>query len=164
MSDSGPKQPPIPSEFPALQRMSFEELKLKTEAHRRGWGIDQVRQWNLSQDTGELIFSLDGGITASTPAQIIGTFNTEDNTWLWAWDNPSIVDALKTDALKLRQYGEEHHIEKLTQPEWQGTETEAWVMTALAVKLCSEQGAYRGPAGTTLVFMAFGNVTLRPKR
>jgi hypothetical protein len=48
----------------------------------------------------------------------------------------------------------------LTQRKWTGTEDDAWAMVALAVKLCGEQGAYRGLAGPTKVFIAFGEVTL----
>jgi hypothetical protein len=33
-------------------------------------------------------------------------------------------------------------------------------MTALAVKLCDAQGAYRGPSGSSYVFMTFGEVQL----
>jgi hypothetical protein len=36
-------------------------------------------------------------------------------------------------------------------------------MTALAVKLCGEQGAYRGPSGSTYVFVAFGEVVFQKK-
>ncbi|MEM7316566.1 MAG: DUF6882 domain-containing protein [Planctomycetota bacterium] len=93
-------------------------------------------------------------------AQIIGSFNTKDNSWLWAWDNPSVLDKLKAHALKLKEYGEEHGIERLTDRKWTGTEDDAWEMAALAVKLCDAQGAYRGPAGSTLIFMTFGKVKM----
>ena len=44
------------------------------------------------------------------------------------------------------------------------SEDEAWEFTALACQLCRAQGAYRGPAGTALVYMTFGEVTLsKPK-
>ena len=54
-------------------------------------------------------------------------------------------------------------IDRLTQRKWVGTEDDAWAMVALAVKLCGEQGGYRGPAGATHVFIAFGEVTLSKK-
>ncbi|HEY5884075.1 MAG TPA: hypothetical protein VIT88_05275 [Pyrinomonadaceae bacterium] len=149
-----------PSDFATLQKISVEELKIKTDAHRAAWGIDRIKRWDLNQDDGLLVFSFADGIKATAPAQIIGTYNTKDHTWLWAWANPSIEDKLKADALKLRKYGEEHHVERLTQRKWVGTEEEAWAMVALAVKLCGEQGGYRGPAGATHVFIAFGKVTL----
>ena len=68
------------------------------------------------------------------------------------WANPSIEEKLQADARQLLKYGEEHH-RSLTKRTWIGTEEEAWAMAALAVKLCGKQGAYRGPAGATKVFM-----------
>jgi hypothetical protein len=153
----------LPPDFATLQKISVDELKLKTDAHRKAWGLDRIKRWDLSQESGELVFSLADGMKATAPAQIIGTYNTEDHTWLWAWANSSIDDKLKADALNVRKYGEEHHIDKLTQRKWTGTEDDAWAMVALAVKLCGEQGGYRGPAGSTHVFIAFGEVTLSKK-
>jgi hypothetical protein len=150
----------LPPDFDTLQKVSRDELELKTNAHKAAWGIDRIKRWDLSQDSGDLIFSFADGIKATAPAQIIGTYNTEDHTWLWAWANPSIDDKLKADALKVRKYGEEHHLDKLTQRKWSGPEDDAWTMVALAVKLCNEQGGYLGPAGSTHVFIAFGQVSL----
>ena len=150
----------LPPDFPTLQKVSREELEIKTDAHRQAWGMGKITRWDLSQDSGELVFSLPGGMKAACPAQIIGTYNSEDHTWLWAWANPSIEDKLKVDALKVRKYGEDHHILRLTERKWVGTKDDAWSMVALAVKLCGEQGAYLGPAGATYVFIAFGEVKL----
>jgi hypothetical protein len=127
------------------------------------WGLDKILQWDLSQDSGELLFSLPDGLKEVSPAQIIGTYNSEDHTWLWAWANPSIDEKLQLDARKVRKYAEEHQVERLTSSKWVGTEDEAWAMVALSVKLCNEQGAYRGPAGETKVYIAFGKVMLSRK-
>ncbi|HSS19810.1 MAG TPA: hypothetical protein VLL54_07025 [Pyrinomonadaceae bacterium] len=156
-------QGPIPADFAALQKASLKELQLKTDGHIKTWGLDKIERWDLSQDSGELLFTLPGGFKAVSPAQIIGTYNSEDQTWLWAWANSSIEEKLQVDALKVRKYGEEHHIERLTKAKWIGTEEDAWAMAALAVKLCGEQGAYRGPADATKVFIVFGKVTLSKK-
>jgi hypothetical protein len=156
----GQAEPKQSSDFAKLQKLSNEELKIKTDAHRRAWRMDKSLRWDLNQESGQLVFTLPEGMKAVCPAQIIGTYNTEDHTWLWAWANRSIDEKLQVDALNLRKYGEEHHIDRLTGRKWVGTEEDAWAMTALAVKLCGEQGAYRGPAGTTLVFIAFGEVAV----
>jgi hypothetical protein len=159
----GQNETRLPADFATLQKVSMEELKLKTDAHRRVWGIDKQLRWDLVQDSGEIVFTLPDGFKAVCPAQIIGTYNSDDHTWLWAWANTSIEEKLKVDALKVRKYGEEHHIDKLTTRKWVGTEDDAWAMVAVAVKLCGEQGAYRGPAGATYVFIAFGQVELSKK-
>lgn len=147
-------------DFQTLLDVSMEELRLKTSAHQAGFGLGTFERWDIDQDIGDLVFSNADGFTAVAPAQIIGSYNANDGTWLWAWANPSVVEALQADALKLKAYGEEHGIEKLTKPKWSGTEDDAWEMAALAVHLCEQQGAYRGPAGSTYIFMTFGEVTL----
>jgi hypothetical protein len=157
------EHPPSQDEFDQLLAQSVEELQLKTEGHT-AWGLGKFEEWELDQDQGRLVFSNPDGTRAVAPAQIIGSFNTLDKSWLWAWDNPSVVDALKRDALKVKSYGEQHNIEKLTSSKWQGEESDAWAMAALAVKLCDAQGAYRGPAGDTLVFISFGKVEISKAR
>ena len=149
----------LPSDFATLQKLSMEELELKTEAHKAVW-LGKYTRWDLVQDSGNLVFLLPDEMKAVAPAQIIGSYNSEDHTWLWAWANPSILDKLKVDSLKVRKYGEEHQIEQLTTRKWVGTEKDAWSMVALAVKLCGKQGAYRGPSGKTYFFISFGEVAL----
>lgn len=148
-----------PDDFQTLLDASMAELQLKTEAHQ-AWGLGTFDRWDIDQDVGNLVFTNDDGTTAVAPAQIIGTFNTNDDTWLWAWENPSIVDELKRDSLKVKDYGELHGIDVLTTAKQSCTENDAWFLTALALKLCDAQGGYRGPAGSTLIFMTFGEVEL----
>ena len=154
---------PIPADFAALQKLSVEELKLKTDGHMKVWGLDRIVRWDLNQGSGELVFTLRDGLKAVADAQIIGTYNSEDRTWLWAWANSSIDQKLQVDARNLLKYGEDHRIERLTTRKWVGTEEEAWAMAAVAVKLCGKQGAYRGPAGPTKVFIVFDVVEISKK-
>jgi hypothetical protein len=92
--------------------------------------------------------------------QIIGTYNTADGTWLWAWDNPSLVKGLARDSQVVREYGRKHGIAPLTTRKLNCDEVDCWEFTALACKLCKAQGAYHGPSGKTRVFMTFGKITM----
>ena len=92
--------------------------------------------------------------------QIIGTYNADDGTWLWGWDHPSVPAPLQQHARRLKVYGEERGIAAITTRKLSCEEAEAWDFAALACKLCEAQGAYRGPAGSALVFMTFGEVKL----
>jgi hypothetical protein len=67
---------------------------------------------------------------------------------------------MQEHAKHVRDYGQRHDIERLTTRKLECEETEAWEFVALACKLCDAQGAYRGPAGPTLVFMTFGEARL----
>lgn len=67
---------------------------------------------------------------------------------------------LARDAKRVLAYGQQHGYTKLTTRQLRCTEQEAWELTALAFLVCGAGGAYRGPAGTALVFMTFGEVKL----
>jgi hypothetical protein len=148
--------------FRALVERSMEELRLKTAAHDAGWGLGAA-DWAVDQDTGIITFT-GKKMVATAPAQIIATYNTQDGTWLWGWDHPSVADNMAEHARQVYEYGEQHGLAALTTRKLECSEDEAWEFTALACHLCGAQGAYRGPAGTALVFMTFGEVTLsQPK-
>src|SRR5215469_6257883 len=126
-------------EFKALLDQSMEELRLKTTGHQAGWGFGKANRWSLDMSQGDLIFTFDRGVVATSPAQIVGSLDNESGSWLWGWANPSIPDALKRDALQVREYGQQQKIMRLTSEEWPCTEADAWQMAALACKLCEAQ-------------------------
>ena len=159
----GGGRPAKPHDFQTLVAQSVEELRLKTAAHDGTWHLGEA-SWDVNQDRGTIVFDCPGGITATCPVQIIGTYNSLDGTFLWGWDHPSVVPPLQEHAKKVRAYGEEHGIEELTTRKVSCTEERAWEFAALACKLCEAQGAYRGPAGTTFVFMTFGLVELSQRQ
>lgn len=156
----GSKPSSEPSEFKTLLEQSMEELRLKTAAHDATWHLGEA-DWSVNQDEGTIVFSRQNGLTVTCPVQIIGTYNTQDSSWLWGWDHPSVTLPLQAHAHQLRAYGQAHQIARLTTQKLSCTEAEAWEFTALACKLCDAQGGYRGPAGHVRVFMTFGTVSLR---
>ena len=111
-------------------------------------------------DEGIIVFTTPKAIRPTAPVQIIGTYNTEDGTWLWGWDHPSVAAPLAEHAKRLLAYGQEHNIPRLTTRTLNCSEEDCWKLTALACLLCEAQGGYRGPAGTATVFMTFGEVKL----
>ncbi len=108
-----------------------------------------------------ITFTSASGLVATAPAQIVGTYNTASGTWLQAWDNPSIDPKLTFHAGMTREYAEKRGISDLTKPKMATTENKCWEFAALTCKLGNDQGAYRGPAGATMVFITFGSVTLK---
>lgn len=156
----GKSEENISPEFTRLMEVSQNHLAALTLAHQGGWRFGEEAHWNFDQQEGLLRLSFDDGKVAEAPAQIIGTLDSQAKTWMWAWHNPSIRDSLKADVLRVKQYGEQHQIVRLTTPIWNASETDAWAMTALAVKLCEAQGAYRGSAGSTYAFFTFGEIKL----
>jgi hypothetical protein len=155
-SDSRPK-PEIG--YDLLVHRSLEELRAKTAAHDGTWQLSQA-DWDLDLDGRTITFTSPTGIRAMCSVQIIGTYNTTDGTWLWAWDHPSVDFELAEHARMVRKYGELYGIEKLTTRKVACTEAEAWEFTAVACSLGGAEGGYRGPDGSTLVFVTFSDVEL----
>ncbi len=146
-------------EYHTLLARSLEELKQRTAAHDSLFQLGTAA-WSADLDQGLIVFTSPGGLKATCTLQIIGTLNTRDGTWLWAWDNPSIDPKLQEHARAVRKYGEEHGLQRFTARKFPCTETAAWEFTAIACKLNGAEGAYRGPAGNTMVFMTYGKVQL----
>jgi len=130
-----------------------------TAAHDRTWSISEC-DWEVDQETAAITFFHENGTIARAPVQIVGTYDTDDGTWLWGWDHPAVDEACSRDAKKLREYGLENAVPGLTTRKIECDEDDCWDFAALAVLICNSQGAYRGPSGSTLVFMTFGEVQL----
>lgn len=150
------------AEFRAVADKAMAELKIKTSAHQSLWEIGKADRWNLDQDQGLLTFTFPDK-TVSAEAQIIGSYNQAKGTWLWSWDNPSVLPNLTQSSLKVREYGKEHGFAKLTKSSWSGTEDEAWEAAALAMFVSGAQGVYRGPAGDVFVFITFGEPRIQKR-
>jgi hypothetical protein len=119
----------------------------------------QDTNWLLDQEKGTISFD-SKKVHATAPVQIIGTYNTADGTWLWAWDNPSLEKGPSRDSQVVREYGQKQGIAPLTTRKLDCDESDCWEFAALACKLCEAQGVYRGPSGTTHVFMTLGKITM----
>ncbi|MFN3153012.1 DUF6882 domain-containing protein [Bremerella sp.] len=143
-------------DYSDLLDRSMDELRIKTDAHDRLWKLGDAA-WSIDQDSETITFSAPNGMVATCPVQIIGTFNVEDSTWLWAWDHPSVAPRLQDHAKKLKEYGEANGIEQLTTRKLSIDEFSCWEFTALACHLNEGQGAYRCPTGSALVFVTFGD-------
>jgi ribosomal protein S27E len=148
-------------DFPTLVEMSMHELELKTAAHDGAWRLSEA-SWDLDQEAGTIVFTTPQGIVATCSVQIVGTFNSTNNSWLWGWDHPSVLPPLQKHARWCRDYGVQHNLDILTYQDIElDDEDGAWQLAAFACKLANAQGVYRGPAGgTKFVFVTFGEPRL----
>jgi hypothetical protein len=145
-------------DYDTLTVRATNELELKTAAAVNLYQIDKARWW-VKQDEGTVTFTAKD-IEATAPVQIIGTYNPQDKSWMWAWDNPAILEPLRQHAETVRRYGEQHRIEELTERKIVCDENACWRFAALACCLNGAQGAYRGPTDGPLVFLTYGAVLL----
>lgn len=142
---------------------SMQGLRIQTEAHHNTWGIGEAERWNVDQDSGQIWWTFADGRVATAAVQIIGTYNPQNNSFLWAWDHPSVVPALREHAGLVKAFGQQHGIDKYTMGMVNVTENEAWEFVAVANRLANANGGYRADAGGPLVFMTYGTISLQTK-
>ncbi|MBL8868339.1 MAG: hypothetical protein JNK90_01040 [Planctomycetaceae bacterium] len=146
-------------DFRQLLEKSMNHLQTLTSSHDSMWGLGSAA-WGADLEKGIITFDTDDGTHVEAPLQVIGTYNTQDGTWLWGWDHPSVSEPLSQHAQLAFDYGQKHGIADLTTRKVTCSEDCCWEFTALACFLAQAQGAYRGPAGPTRVFMTFGAVNI----
>lgn len=137
-----------------------EALALQTSAHTSSWNLANAESWGADLDEGAVTFQFDNGVVAKAPMQIIGTYNLADGTFLWGWDHPSVDEPLRLHATLALEWGRTNGVAAFTNRKVECSEDDAWSFAAVANRLANANGAYRGPSGSTLVFMTFGEVTL----
>ena len=73
-------------------------------ARERGLGLE--RNYDFDQDTGRLTLKFARGRTIAARAQILGSFDPRDRSFMWAWANPSFLPAMCEDAERAKAEGE----------------------------------------------------------
>jgi len=146
--EQAPALPTISPEFAELLDNSRFYLNSYTEINQSGWDFGKHKTYQMKQDEGILRFNFEDGTVVECPFQAIGSFSTVDNSWAWAWANPSINESLKVDAQRVYAYGAEHQIALLTTPEWPASMDWAWSMTAFAASGGRAEGAFCATHGT----------------
>jgi hypothetical protein len=132
-------------EFNQIIKESNSYMLEKIDKCVAEYKIGDYKRFDWNQQTGELVWSDSGVPKVIAKVQFVGSISTINNTWLWSWGNPTILADVKKDILKVKAYGEQHHLEKLTTAGWPAEEADGWEMTAIAAKLLEAKGAYRAP-------------------
>lgn len=147
------------SEFGHLVKDSLIYLDKQQEKCERGFGLKQLNRMDYEQETGKMIFSEVGVIPrVVADFQIVGSLSARSLTWLWAWDNPYLIESTCRAVMKVKKFGKENAISKLTEPKWKATEKDAWEMTAIAVWLLKAKGAYTFLSDDIQVFTVFTGI------
>ena len=140
-----------------------EALAIQTAAHAKSWRFGAEDEWAADLEAGTIRFTFfgDAGDTiASASIQVVGTYDTLDNSFLWSWDHPSIPEALRQHGYLARQWGEKSGVATFTARKLACSEDDAWAFAAVASRLANANGVYRGSAGDAYVFFTFGEVKL----
>lgn len=151
---------PAKKRWAALVELSMDEMRVKTDANK-AWGLGTFKRWESDSLSGTISFLWEDGSIATAAFQVIGSYSTEEGTWLWSWANAYIPVPLTREAELAKAYGEKEGLERLTTRKFPCTEYEAWEITAVACHLAGSPGVYRAPSGPLRAFLTFGEVSFQ---
>ena len=137
------------------------EMEAKTNAHENRWQISKTT-WSIDRDRKIIKFKNQNLDVITAAVQIIGTYDTAEESWIWGWDNPYVSRGMDDHARKMLAFGKEHSIPQLLQRKFKCPEKVCWDFAALACKLCISQGVYRGIKDTNRIFMTFESIKITP--
>lgn len=152
------------TEWRELLTRSHENLERTQAALERDFALSSYDRWDVSQETGELVFS--GPAKRNVIARVIfvGSYASRPETWLWGWANESIDVSLTKPLARVRKYGEEHGFRLLTDRSWKSEEAEGWDMAAVTNYLLDGKGVYRGPSERSILWMVITDIRLDEDR
>src|SRR6478609_374162 len=128
-------------ELETLVAEGHAEISRTTQAHTARWGLGTAQRWVLDQEDGRIVWSFDD-LVASAPAQILGSWNAEVGTFVWAWDNDFVAESLSRTAEEVRAFGVEHGIGALVSSPLELDEARVRDLVAVAFRVGRCTGLY----------------------
>ena len=102
------------------------ELCERTEGNQK-WPLHTHPPSPLDQDTGLRTFTSEDGSGIGAPVQVAGTYRLRDSSWLWAWANSSLDEALTEAAKQTLAKIEANGMSEIAEPRIDNlTEEDAW--------------------------------------
>jgi hypothetical protein len=144
--------------FKELSKKSYEYLNAQQDICQSLYGLGSYESWYYEQETGMIEFSDSGVVKIRIQYEEVGSISTKSNTWLWAWDNKSLLPQIKNEIVRVREFGIQNNYRQLTKPKWYGDEYDGWEMTAIAAKILGAKGAYRIPLENQYSFIVFKEI------
>ena len=159
---TGRPELPIPTTYAELLTFSINYVAAQQQAHTSLWGLGTEQNWDVDLDAGTLTWhATEKGMTVTAPTQLLGTWNPDDQTFLWGWDHPSAPPGTAIAAEAVRQYATAHGIAELQPRSISCSFDECYRVAATASPIGDLQGVYRADAGGPWVYLGFGPVSIQ---
>lgn len=136
----------------------FEELEKKQQYLIDNFGFGSFDKYEHDFDKEELYFINGDKVVVVAKIVPIGSFNSDNNTWMWAWANEAFPENLQLKSAQLKQLEEITSFEMFGNEMAEIDEDMTWEIAGMALNLLNFKGVYRGPANNTQYFYAMKSV------
>src|SRR5271157_1194218 len=145
-------------QYDEFVRESYDYLNRVQDAAKRDFTLGSYERFDWDQGKGTLTFSDKRVPKVIAQVEFVGSISNRTKTWLWSWDNATILPSVKEHITEVRRFGELHGLRELTTAKWEATEEDGWAMTAVTARILQARGAYRPPSENGFAFVVFTSI------
>lgn len=157
-ADPGTAHPALaftPAQAPML-RAASQWLCERNIAAAQGWAIGLERDYAFDQADGRLLLKFEHGPDLALDAQVLGSFDPAQRSFMWGWHNPSLRPELQQAARRVREAGERDGDAALTTPVLAVSFDPMSLLLARAAQMAGVDGVYRAiTESMTSVFLGY---------
>ncbi len=158
-----PGLPPLPTEFDALVEFAGNHIAAQQLAHSGAWGLGDAERFDVDLQAGTITWMFtDRNMMVTAPAQLLGTWNPGDQTFLWGWAHPSAPPGTAVAAQAVKDWADQNGVVELQDRKIECDNDTCYSIAGIASPIGDLQGVYRFDAGGPWAYVGFGNVTLNP--
>jgi len=120
--------------------------------------IGEHERFDWDQENGTLVFSNGDKPAVIAKVQFVGSISTKSDTWLWSWANSTILDNVKDEMHKVKEYGQSKKFDALINDKWTADEIDGWEMTSITSYILNAKGAYRTTEKSGFTYMVITDI------
>lgn len=151
------RQPTFPTDWDELVAQAQAYTANCQDRLESAFSLLDWERYDYNQESASLLFSSGGIPRVTARIRIVGSWAAGPRTWLWAWDNASILPGAAEGVHLLSTFGKQHHFTRLSTALWQADEVDGWEMTSVACLLFEGDGVYRAPDENGALFMVLSD-------
>lgn len=118
------------------------------------WGLGEEKSWDMDLEQGRINWRFSNRETVSAQVQVMGTRNSKDGSFLWAWDHPSISQPLRK-AAENSDWAASRGIAEMTTRKSTVDELKLWCWLGLTAREYGANGGYRVNSNGTWVYLVY---------
>ncbi len=138
----------------------YTELERKQAALIEEYKLDSYGGFDYNMDKGTIEFK-DGSVVKLTANFVpVGSFNEEQQSWMWAWANGGVTGEINEKAESIKVLEDKTGNEVFGSKTFPADESSAWEIAAMACEHYQGQGVFAAPIADLLIFMVLSEVTI----
>ena len=137
----------------------YTALEEKQAALIAEYQIDSFDMFDFDMIKGTIEFKQGSIVMVAANFVPVGSFNEEQQSWMWAWANGGVTGELNKKAETVKVLEDKIGNEVFSSETFSADESSAWEIAAMACDHYQAQGVFAAPIEGLLIFMVLNDVS-----